>query len=103
MKVNSEAIYGIRALAPFKDGKVAISKKGNNTIYIYYLADEGEIMPMQIGMATFSLPSGAKVKILGTDTYLKWNKNDNGFIVTIPDKIRKSPPSKYVWVLKATF
>ena len=103
MKVNSEAIYGTRALAPFKEGKVAISKKGNNTFYIYYLADEGEKMPMQIGMATFSLPSGAKVKILGTDTYLKWNENDNGFIVTIPDKIRKSPPSKYVWVLKATF
>jgi len=103
MKVNSEAIYGTRALAPFKEGKVAISKKGNNTIYIYYLADEGEEMPMQIGMATFSLPSGAKVKILGTDTYLKWSKNDNGFIVSIPDKIRISPPSKYVWVLKATY
>jgi len=103
MKVNSEAIYGTRVLAPFKEGKVAISKKGNNTIYIYYLADEGEKMPMQIGMATFSLPFGAKVKILGTDTYLKWNKNDNGFIIYIPDKIRKSPPSKYVWVLKATY
>jgi len=103
MKVNSEAIYGTRALAPFKEGKVAISKKGNNTIYIYYLADEGEEMPMQISMATFSIPSGAKVKILGTDTYLKWKKNDNGFIISIPDKIRKSPPSKYVWVLKATY
>lgn len=103
MKVNSEAIYGTRALAPFKEGKVAISKKGNNAIYIYYLADVGETMPMQIGMTTFSLPSGAKIKILGTDTYLKWKKNDNGFIISIPDKIRKSPPSKYVWVLKATY
>ena len=28
MKVNGEAIYGTRALAPFKEGKVCISKKG---------------------------------------------------------------------------
>ena len=42
MKVNSEAIYGTRALAPYKEGKVCISKKGDNTIYIYYMADEGE-------------------------------------------------------------
>ncbi len=66
MKVNSEAIYGTRALAPFKEGKVAISKKGDNTIYIYYLADEGEKMPEQIGMTTFSLPQGSQVKITGT-------------------------------------
>ncbi len=103
MKVNSEAIYGTRALAPFKEGKVAISKKGNNTIYIYYMTDEGEKMPAQIGMTTFSLPSGSKIKMLGTGTSLKWHKDGNGFIISIPESIRKLPPSDYVWVLKATY
>jgi alpha-L-fucosidase len=103
MKVNSEAIYGTRALAPFKEGKVCISKKGSNTIYIYYMADDGEAMPSQIGMTTFSLPQGAKVSIVGTGTSLKWQKSANGFTVSIPEKVRKNPASKYVWVLKAVY
>jgi alpha-L-fucosidase len=59
--------------------------------------------PAQIGMSGFSLPQQAKVKMLGTETYLKWKKTDKGFIIDIPEKIRKSPPSKYVWVMKAAF
>ena len=103
MKVNSEAIYGTRALAPYKDGKVCISKKGSNTIYIYYMADEGEPMPSQIGMTAFTLPQGAKVSMVGTGTPLKWQKNGNGFTVSIPDKERNTPESKYVWVMKAVY
>jgi alpha-L-fucosidase len=102
MKVNGEAIYGTRALAPYKEGRVCISKKGNNTVYIYYMAAENEIMPSQIGMTSYSLPAGARVEMLGTGTSLKWQKNGNGFFITIPDKIRNSPLSKYVWVMKAT-
>jgi len=103
MKVNGEAIYGTRALEPYKEGKVCISKKGNNTIYIYYLADVGEKMPSQIGMTKFSLPKGAKVSMCGTGTTLKWSKTETGFSVTIPEKVRNNPPSKYVWVMKAVY
>lgn len=103
MKVNSDAIYGTRALAPYKEGKVCITRKGDNTLYLYYMADEGEAMPAQIGMESFSLPAGAKVKMLGTETSLKWNKTGKGFTVFIPEKIRKTLPSKYVWVLETTF
>jgi alpha-L-fucosidase len=103
MNINSDAIYGTRALAPYKEGKVCISKKGDNTISIYYLADEGEKMPVQLSMTSFSLPKGSKVKMLGNSSSLKWKNTDKGFIINIPEKIRKSPPSKYVWVMKAVF
>ena len=103
MKVNNEAIYGTRALAPYKEGKVCITRKDKNIMYIYYMADEGEIMPAQIGMSGYLLPENTKVRMLGTETYLKWKKTGNGFMVTLPENIRKSPPSKYVWVLRANF
>jgi alpha-L-fucosidase len=103
MKINSEAIYGTRALAPYKEGKICISKKGINTVYIYYMADDGEKMPSKIEMSAFSLPAKAKIKMLGTDTFLKQEKREKGFSISIPDKIRKLPPSDYVWVIKATF
>ena len=103
MRINSEAIYDTRALAPYKEGKVCISMKGDKTIYIYYMQDANEKMPVQIGMTSFSLPDGAKVQMLGSPVALKWQRNGNGFFVTIPEKIRENPPSRYVWVMKASF
>jgi len=67
------------------------------------MADDGERMPDKIEMSSYSLPANAKIRMLGTDTYLKRVKRDNGFTIIIPDKIRKTPPAKYVWVLKATY
>jgi alpha-L-fucosidase len=103
MKVNGEAIYGTRALEPYKEGKVCISRKGDNTIYIYYMADEGENLPSKLGMTNFALPKGAKVQLVGTGESLKWNNTGQGFSIVIPEKLRKNPPSKYVVVLKATY
>jgi alpha-L-fucosidase len=103
MKVNSEAIYETRAISPYKEGKVCITRKGSNTFYLYYMSDEGEVMPPQIGMSGFSLPVNSKVSMLGTAANLKWKKTGEGFTITIPEKIRKSPPSKYVWVMKVTY
>jgi hypothetical protein len=54
-------------------------------------------------MAGYCLPSGAKVEMAGKGTPLRWKKNGSGFAVEIPGKIRNSPPSKYVWVMKATY
>jgi len=102
MKVNGESIYGTRASAPYKEGKVCISKKGSNTIYIYYMTAENELMPSRIGMTTFSLPPNSKVEMVGTGASLKWQKNGNGFFITIPESLRKSPPSKFVWVMKVS-
>lgn len=103
MDINKEAIYGTRALPPYKEGKVCISKKGDDTVYIYYMADDGETLPDQLGMLTYSLPANASICLLGTKTILKWQKEGTGFLINIPEQVRQSNPSKYVWVFKAAF
>ena len=103
MKVNSEAIYGTRALAPYKEGKVCVNKKGDDTWYIFYMADEGESMPSQISMNGLTLPSGSVVKMVGTEEKLKWTNSDKGFTISLPSSLRRNPPSDYVWVLKVSF
>ncbi len=103
MKVNGEAIYGSRAIAPYKEGNICISGKGDNTIFIYCMTDDKETIPSHVAMTTFRLPEGSKVEMIGSGTRLKWQKTANGFDITIPEKIRKSPPSKYVLVMKASF
>ncbi len=103
MKVNGEAIYGTRALAPYKDGKVCINRKGDNTWYLFYLADEGEKMPSVISMNGIKIPSGAVVTMPGTKVNLKWSNNQDGFDITMPVAIRNNPPTDYVWVVKVSF
>jgi len=103
MKVNSEAIYGTRAVAPYREGRVCISVKGDHTIYIYILADEDESLPAKAVMTNFALPEKARINMLGSTTRLKWQKAGNGFAVSIPEGLRTSPPTKYVSVLKVTF
>ena len=102
MAVNAEAIYGTGALAPHKEGKVCISRKGEDTLYLYYLADEKEDLPAEIGMTSFSLPPGTKLELLGSPgKTLSWRRNGNGFLATVPGSIRKNPPCSHVWVIRA--
>jgi alpha-L-fucosidase len=103
MKVNSEAIYGTRAMAPYKDGKVCINRKGTNTWYLFYMADEGEKMPAQVTMRGVTLPTGSKVTVQGTDTRCTWKNGADSFTITIPAVIRNDPPADYVWVTEITF
>ena len=101
MKVNSEAIYGTRPIEPFKEGKVCLTqKKDAKTVYAIYLADEDEReLPSKIWVSTLALPKQAKVQMLGTKETLKWEAVGKGFVVEIPEPLRKSPPCKHAWTL----
>lgn len=100
MKVNGEAVYGTRAMAPYKDGKVCINRKGDNLMYLFYMAGEGENMPSEITMNGLTLPSGARVTVQGSGTVCKWKNGPDSFTVTMPPRVRRNPPSDYVWVMK---
>ena len=103
MKVNGEAIYGTRAMAPYKEGKVCINKKGDDTWYIFYLADEEEKVPSEISMKGVTLPRGSKVTMPGSKVLCRWHNNTGSFTIDIPLTLRNNPPSQYVWVLKVEF
>lgn len=100
MKTNGEAIYGTRAMAPYKEGKVCINRKGDDTWYLFYMADEGEVMPASVTMNGLTLPPGAKVTVPGSDIRCSWRNGENSFTVFTPPRLRKDPPSDYVWVMR---
>jgi alpha-L-fucosidase len=103
MKTNSEAIYGTRAMAPYKDGKVCINRKGEKTWYLFYMADKGEEMPAQVTMKGVVIPTGAKVTVPGSGAGCTWKNGTDSFTINIPAGIRKYPPSDHVWVMKIEF
>ena len=101
MRVNSEAIYGTRAIAPYKQGKVCLTSKKDGTLYLIYLADENEIrMPAVIGLEGLCPGDGARATLLGSDKTLKWYKKGEGFEVKIPESISNNPPCRDAWVVR---
>ena len=100
MHVNSEAIYGTRATAPYREGKICFTRK-NKTLYAIYLAGEDEKeMPAEILIKSQKPDKALNITLLGTNAKLKWKKSGEGIAVEIPEKIRKNPPSDYAWVIK---
>ena len=96
MQVNSEAIYGTRAVAPYKVGRVCMTKKGS-TVYLIYLADKDETAPP----AVLSIPAvtgGKNVQMLGAKSPVSFSFDaGKGLTIKVPESIRQNPPCDHAW------
>lgn len=65
MKVNGEAIYKTRPIAPYADGSWRFTQsKDGNTIYAIYLLDEGQSMPEVVSLPNLGV-NAASYSVLG--------------------------------------
>ncbi|MFZ4401439.1 MAG: alpha-L-fucosidase [Bacteroidales bacterium] len=100
MKINNEAIYNTRPLAPYKDGKTCFTQGKNGEIYLIYLADVNESMPSEITIHNYQPKANAKVKLLGTDALISTVIGKNFITLKISGKDSLKPPCNYAWVFK---
>ena len=102
MDVNSEAIYGTRAIAPYKESKICYTnKKSTNTVYAIYMAEKNEeTIPSKVVISSFTPKEGSTVNLLGYDKPLEWEKAGNATLINIPENIRNNPPSDFAWAFK---
>jgi alpha-L-fucosidase len=100
MHVNGEAIHGTRPIAPYKDGKVALTRKGDVT-YAIYLADADEVAPpVRISVPSIRPRSGAEVRLLGVHPKCDWRIVDDGLVIDIPSQAQVTPPCHHAWVFR---
>lgn len=100
MEVNGEAIYGTRALAPYKDGKVCLTRKQDGKVYAIYLPDENEsTLPSKVWLNSIQANKGSAVELLGYGK-VKWEKIGNGMLIHVPQKVISNPPCKEAWAFK---
>ena len=104
IRVNGEAIYSTRSIAPYKEANICFSKKkDSNDLYAIYLAGEDQTqLPAEVMVHSFQPQAGSKVYLLGAKKALKWKKSGNGVLIYVPASLRKHPPSKYAWAFKMT-
>jgi len=101
MAVNGEAIYETRAVEPYQEGKVRLTRREDGTVFAIYLAEDGETeLPRHISMTALLPADGATVSLLGAEGELRWEKAGTGFIAEVPEPLRSNPPSDYAWVFK---
>ncbi len=101
MRVNGEAIYGTRPAAPFRDGRVRLTKAKDGHLYAIYLAGKGEERPPEaIRLASVKPASGTVVSMLGVRQPLAWQSDGGGILVRIPESVRSQAPCKDAWAIK---
>ena len=102
MRVNSEAIYDTRALAPYKEGQIGYTfKQDSNVLYAVYLPKAGELsLPAQVTLRSFVPVQGSEVTLLGVDKPLAWKTVQGATHIKVPPSIRQAPPCRDAWVFK---
>ena len=101
MAVNKEAIYNSRPIAPYKEGKVCLTKQKDGIVYAIYLGGDNEQSPpSKIWLSSITPENETEISMLGVDGTLEWEQVGNGFFVDIPNSVQKNPPCSYAWTIK---
>ena len=96
LSVNGEAIYGTRAIAPYKEGRVCFTRKGESA-YAILLAEEGQSQPpATITLAALRPAPGSDVYLLGYDAPLRWRDAGDHAEITLPPSL----PCAHAWTVK---
>lgn len=99
LKVNGEAIYGTRPVAPYFQNDLRFTRQKDGAVYITQLTKESEF-PSEVVFDGF-FPSGkAAVTLVGVPgTKLKWKKEGTKCRIAIPASVR-AKVSPYAFCIK---
>jgi alpha-L-fucosidase len=99
MRVNSEAIYGTRPIAPYLEGKLRFTQAKNGTVYAIYLPAEGETaLPTTFAVTGYVPPRTATITLIGTGRTIPWDLSGTGFVAHLPRGIVS--PNAHAWVFR---
>ena len=101
LRINGEAIYSTRTIAPYSDGKLRFTQGKDGSAYVVYLLAENENLPTEILVKGFVPGKGAKIFMLGKKgRNIKWKPDGTGFKMSVSDLLIKDLPSTYAVVFK---
>ncbi len=101
MAKNDEAIYGTRAMAPYKFGNTCVTAKPDGSVYLTYLVEKGQTdLPTEIVFPDYKASKRAKAKLLGANKNLKWSQKDEGMVIELPKELGMELLNTEAFVIK---
>ena len=99
MRLNSEAIYATRPMAPYAQGQLRFTRAKNGTVYAIYLprADE-TTLPAELTIPSLAPAEGTVITLLGAGRTIPWQRSGSGIVARIPAGL--APPNADAWVFR---
>jgi alpha-L-fucosidase len=97
LKINGDAIYKTRAIAPYKNGNTCFTQsKDGKTIYAIYLLKENESVPATISFDGMDIPAKSSAQLVGSNQKLKLKKAGTSTVISLP----KNSTAKHALTIK---
>lgn len=101
LKVNGEAIYGTRPVAPSRQGRMVFTRKDRKAYAIYVTQKEGDGLPDQVRLSSLRPEPGSKVHLLGVRKPLEWETGMAGTTtIKVPASVVQTPPCQHAFVFR---
>jgi len=94
MKVNGEAIYNSRPLAPYQHGNICFTQsKDGKTKYLFYLVKENEALPSSVELPSGFVGKATDIMVMGHPFSVKILVKEGKNVVMLPKSFIKEHPS----------
>jgi alpha-L-fucosidase len=101
MKVNGEAIYETRPVAPHERGDWAFTGKRDGTVYAILLApNDQSVLPETVQLPVELTAQAGQVSLLGFGALQPGATQAGQTLIPIPATARAKPPCAHAWVFK---
>jgi alpha-L-fucosidase len=101
LKVNGEAIYGTRPLAPYEQGECVFTTRRDGSAYATILAKGNTgTLPETVAIPAELAAKAAEISLLGHGPVPAGVTHDKVTVFALPAAARAKPPSVHAWVLK---
>ncbi len=101
LKLNGEAVYGTRPMAPYEKNGCVFTQKRDGTVYAVILPkDDGGGLPETVTLPAQLTEDRAFLALLGFGTFAAGETRNGETVVTIPSAARANPPCAHAWAIK---
>lgn len=102
LQANGEAVYGTRPVAPYQEGPLAYTAKGDRAVYAIYLTGETENRLPEVLDIKTALKGRLRVTELSTEKVLSHRVSAGGLRVALPKSLRTALAGKEAAVFKVS-
>ncbi len=101
LKVNGEAIYGTRPIAPYEQGNCVFTCKPDGTVYAIILSvGDGDAIPESVSLPADLVARAGRITLIGHGDAKPGKTHSGRTTIAIPAGARANPCCAHAWTLK---